>query len=234
VKSDSGFDLFLGFARSRGLQLDPVSVEMLKEYVSSLLSWNTRINLISRTTDASDVWVAHILHSISPLFFVDIPADSRLLDIGSGGGLPGIPLAIVRRDMDVTLMDSIRKKTAALENMVHELGLPNVTVVTGRAEDQESSPILSSQFDVITARAVAPLPDLIRWSLPFARHPGVSDGPGSKYQTPFLIALKGGSLEEEIEVARVKWKGAAISIEEMYLEGLEEKRLVVVEFFRHM
>lgn len=235
MKSRSCFDLFIAFARLRGLQLDPMSLEMLKEYTSSLLSWNARVNLVSRSTDADDVWVAHILHSISPLFFVNIPTDSRLLDIGSGGGLPGIPLAIVRRDMDVTLIDSISKKTAALENMVHELGLPNVTVVTGRAEDQRSNPVLSSNFDVITARAVAPLADLIRWAIPFARlRDEAREASDEKFDTPFLIALKGGDLTEEVDKARARWKGHRISLIETKFEGfesagLEEKKIAVVQ-----
>lgn len=238
MKTDSGFNLFLEFTRSQALSVDRVSVELLKEYVARLLSWNQRINLVSRATSTDDIWISHILHSISPLFVVEIPDGSRLLDIGSGGGLPGIPMAIVRRDMDVTLIDSISKKTAALENMVHELGLPNVTVVTGRAEDQSFNPVLSSNFDVITARAVAPLADLIKWAIPFARHRDQSaEVTDEKPSAPFLLAMKGGDLTEEAEQARAKWKGYRITLVDTNFQGLEgagleDKKIFVVELAR--
>lgn len=106
----------------------------------------------------------------------------RIADIGSGAGLPGIPLAIARPDLDITLIEPLLKRSTYLGEVVEELGLTNVTVIRGRAEEQEKT-----LFDAVTSRAVAPLGKLASWSLPLVRPGGA------------MVAMKGASVGEELE-----------------------------------
>lgn len=134
--------------------------ELLRKYAILLEEWNKKINLVSRVASRSDLHT-HILHSLYPFSLISLIGGLRILDIGSGGGLPGIPLAILRPDLTVVLADSIAKKTRALSAMADELALTNVRVVNSRVEDLRKE---GEGFDVALARAVAPLPDLVWWT----------------------------------------------------------------------
>ena len=226
--------------RNNGVHLDAVSRERLSGYVDLLLAWNKKINLVSRK-DEEHIWESHIVHSLSPLFVLEIPSGIRLLDLGSGGGLPGIPLAIVHGGLEVTLLDSIRKKTMAVEEIVRSLGLGGVTVLNGRAEDVCHRLSLKGSFEVVIARAVAPLVDLVRWSYPFLSvrpragfaAERISKGGKTVIDLPYLLALKGGDLEREIQEARLKAGAGKISQLPLVFPGsealgLEEKKAVIV------
>lgn len=110
-----------------------------------------------------------------------MPEGARIADVGSGAGLPGIPLAIARPDLDITLIEPLLKRSTYLGEVKEQLGLDNVTVVRGRAEE-----VPAKGFDIVTSRAVAPLGKLARWSLPLVRKGGE------------MIAMKGESVHEEL------------------------------------
>lgn len=222
--------------RRNGLRLESHQAGILAAYVGLLREWNLKLNLISRK-DVEKVWTSHILHSLSLLFYVDLPEDIELLDLGTGGGLPGIPLAIVRPDLHVTLVDSIRKKTAAVESMVDRLPLGNVTVITSRAEDLLKTE--RRKFDVIVSRAVAPLSDLLKWTRGIydksKRLPVRFKGQGEGFRTPLLLAFKGGEIERELRLSRSSFPAVTMHQVRMNFEGctdvgLVEKRLVIAEF----
>ena len=232
---------FRRIVRANGLPVDESQFVLLGRYVELLLDWNGKINLISRR-DQERVWFAHMLHSVSPWFFVEIGKSLQVLDLGTGGGLPGIPLAILRPDLRLTLLDSIRKKTDAVRQMVGALGLENVDVVVGRAEEVGREKEHSHRYDLVVSRAVARLSDLARWSEPFLKAGPVSralqsdDTPGIstsriRIDGPSLLTLKGGDLEGEIREAVVK--GARVRVVPLVFPGgeqiaLEEKRLLIV------
>lgn len=109
-----------------------LQLEQLNQYVQLLLDWNKKINLISRK-DEENIWTYHILHSISPLFKIKMMEGSRIVDIGSGGGLPGIPLKILRPDISLLCLDATRKKTNSISQMVDELKLESVHVLWGES-----------------------------------------------------------------------------------------------------
>lgn len=227
--------------RTNGVPLEDHHLQQLRRYVALLLDWNSRVNLISRR-DEENVWWSHILHSLSILFFLQPPAGMRVVDIGTGGGLPGIPLAILRNDLRFVLLDSIRKKTAAVQNIVDQLVLPNVRVETGRAEEIGNQNDMACAFDIVVARAVAPLEDLVRWSKRLMRGTAGAGIPhrmatpdGRPLRSPLLVALKGGDLSEEVRRAQEKVRNAVISSNILAFPGsdelgLEDKRLVTVEF----
>lgn len=214
---------------------------MLVSYVDLLREWNAKVNLVSRR-DEESIWGSHILHSLAPWFLLEFPDSSHVLDLGSGGGLPGIPLAVMRPDVRVTLLDSIRKKTVALEDMVRRLGLTNVTVVNARAEDASREARHAGKFTAVVARAVAPLADLVRWSRPFlARRSAKTEvnlllaSSRRVIDRPCLIALKGGNLEEEIRTASLKTGERRLEVLDLVFEGSHElaeagKKAVLVWF----
>lgn len=216
-----------------GLLLSDGQCEALEMYAGLLLEWNTKVNLISRR-DEGNVWNGHILHSLSPLFHIGLPDDLHLLDLGSGGGLPGIPLAIARPGWRVTLMDSIRKKCAAVEEISARLGLDRVSVVTGRAEDEEIVRRFGRGYDIVAARGVAPLVDLVRWSRPYVR-PGAGKVTAAGVHTtlPVLLAYKGGDLALELKAMKVKGGCEPAAVVPLVFKGeddglLQDKKLVLV------
>jgi len=223
-------------ARHNGLPLNDQQTSLLGDYVALLREWNVRINLVSRR-DEEHIWTAHILHSLSLLFHLGIPGSTRLLDMGSGGGLPGIPLAIARPDMTVVLLDSIAKKMRAVEDIIRRLNLGNASVICARAEDAARRPDCAGAFDCVVARAVGPLTDLIRWSRPLVRRrAGFKACIGDdrrQLDFPVLLCLKGGDLGGELRQASVKAGAKTMEIMDIVFRGgpvpgLEEKKIIVV------
>lgn len=228
--------------RQNAFSIDSDQIMQMVSYVEMLVEWNRKINLVSRR-DVGNIWFSHILHSIAPWFFLEPPHQAKIVDLGTGGGLPGIPLAIVRPDIHLVLLDSIRKKTAAVEDMVKRLGLSDVEVLTGRAEDLARKGQPSRTFDIVLARAVAPLVDLVHWSLPLLRREegkgrpaGVAAArPGNRFllRVPCLVALKGGDLDTEILRARQQVPASAVETLDLVFDGsdrlgLVDKKVVVV------
>jgi 16S rRNA (guanine527-N7)-methyltransferase len=126
------------------------------------------------------LWERHILNCA--VVAEAVPQGAQVCDIGSGAGLPGIPIALARPDLRVTLVEPLLRRTTFLEEVVADLGLENVEVVRGRAEELHGT----RTFDVVTSRAVAPLPKLLRWSVPLTRPGGL------------VLAMKGSTAAEEV------------------------------------
>jgi 16S rRNA (guanine527-N7)-methyltransferase len=150
--------------------------------------WNSKINVISRK-DLDSLYEKHVLHSLTIAAAFEFPAGSTIVDLGTGGGFPGIPLAIFFPEVKFLLIDSIGKKIKVVDAVAEGLGLKNVTTRHCRIED-----VKDKKFDFVVSRAVAPLKDLWRWSKPLLKKPV----PNSDKQQPGLICLKGGDLTAEI------------------------------------
>lgn len=148
--------------------------------------WNERINVISRK-DIDMLYEKHVLHSLALAALFEFAPTSRILDLGTGGGFPGIPLAILMPDVHFHLVDSIGKKIKVVAAVAEALELHNISWSNQRAET-----LPPNSFDFVVSRAVAPLKDLIRWSRPLVRKGIQGDFRHG------LICLKGGDLSEEI------------------------------------
>lgn len=160
---------------------------LLDQYVELLIHFNKRINLISRNT-TSEVWKSHIEHCLN-LSKRSFPPGSRVVDWGTGGGLPGIPLAICFPEVQFIAVDSVGKKIQAVRAMVRKLGLLNLEAWQGRAE------VWPGQLEYSVSRAAAPLADLWSWH---RRAAVASTSYGEGDWSPGLICLKGGDLSQEI------------------------------------
>jgi 16S rRNA (guanine527-N7)-methyltransferase len=228
---------FSNICRKNGLSLTGNQLVLLEQYVALLLEWNKKINLVSRK-DEDRIWPNHILHCVSILFKLGFHPEEHILDLGTGGGLPGIPLKILLPNSRFVLIDATRKKASATQDMIDRLGLVDIQALWGRAEDLAKDQNLVSRFGYIVARAVAPLKDIIKWSSPFAqrgiRKESGSSGPNALVQPPAIILLKGGDLEEEIEEAKRKLLIRKIEVINLVFQGSEEisnadKKIVVVK-----
>jgi len=156
--------------------------------------WNSKINVISRK-DIESLYEKHVLHSLSIAAAFPFPDGLEIVDIGTGGGFPGVPLSIFYPNVQFHLVDSIGKKLKVIEAVKEALGLDNLTTQHTRAED-----IRGRKFDFAVSRAVAPLSDLLRWSRPLIRKGQfkVQDGDDETIYRSGLICLKGGDLAQEI------------------------------------
>ena len=189
-----------------GLDLSADQTEKLLDYLALLAKWNSVYNLTS-VRDPMQMLTLHVLDSLAA-----VPAFAQaknVLDVGAGGGLPGMVLAIARPDVKVSMIDTVHKKTAFLNQVKAELELTNVTVYTKRVEQLE----VKTKFDVITSRAFADLSDFVNWS-------GHLLDDGGQF-----IALKGTAPAEERERLPEPWK--VQKLEPLQVPGLEAERHLV-------
>lgn len=190
-----------------------------EQYMARFLEENTKINLISKNEEKF-LWEKHVYDSLSlELFFNKTgitPEGKTLLDIGTGGGFPAVPLAIKYPELKVTALDSIRKKLTAIENITRDMGISNLETMCERAEN------LTGKYDFITSRAVATLDKISAYALPLLKKGG------------YFIAYKSKKVQEEIDDAKSTIKrlgGEIIDIIEyrLPLEEIYERNLVIIK-----
>ena len=172
----------------------PKQKEQLEALLPLYKEWNEKINVISRK-DIDNFYLHHVLHSLSIATHFEFEKGSTIMDLGCGGGFPGIPLAMFFPDTHFHMADSINKKLNVVKEISNAIGLQNITVQHTRAEE-----IKNRKFDTVISRAVAPLKDLWRWSKPLIKkvksdNENVPNG---------LICLKGGDLTLEIQESGCK------------------------------
>lgn len=166
----------------------PQQIEQFDSLKDLYTEWNQKINVISRK-DMDHFYEHHVLHSLSIATQFDFPNGYEIMDLGAGGGFPGIPLAIFFPEVQFHLVDSINKKLKVVQAIAEAIDLKNVTVQHLRAEE-----IKNRQFDLVVSRAVAPLKELWHWSKPLLKKKPI-DQPK---KLTGLICLKGGDLKKEI------------------------------------
>lgn len=172
------------FCAAAGVEIDTAAFARLERLAAALLAANQRLNLV-HVADEAELWRRHILDSLMPLRWLKLDKPKSVLDLGTGGGLPGLPLACVAEQWWVTLLDSVGKKARAVEEIAAAAGLTNARVVCTRAEQLAHDPQHRERYDFVFARAVARLPVLVEWAAGFLRSnreawlykagPGVAD-----------------------------------------------------------
>lgn len=176
-------------ARAMGIDMSPAQAEMLREYHALITKANSEINLTRVSDDFDEAVDRNYLDSISPVGLKLFAPASKLADVGSGAGFPGIPLSIMLPEVEITLIDALGKRVKFLNEVIACLGL-NARAVHARAEEAGRSAELRENFDVVTARAVAPVNILCEYALPLVKTGG------------FMLAYKGPAWQSELEAAQ--------------------------------
>ena len=198
------------------MDIDNVSAEKFAVYMELLREWNEKINLTA-ITDEEGILVKHFLDSCSISEFVD--NNSKIIDVGTGAGFPGLPLKIVNDTLNLTLVDSLNKRINFLNEVKNKLGLKNVETVHGRAEDVGIDNKYREKYDFAVSRAVAELRILVEYLLPLVKVGGK------------VIAMKGPNIDEEVENSKkaVKLLGGEIErIESFRLGNTDNERTVII------
>ncbi|OGO02676.1 MAG: hypothetical protein A2Y91_02870 [Chloroflexi bacterium RBG_13_54_8] len=210
-------------ARQLGLVLTPQQMQQFQLYYEELIEWNNRINLTA-ITDYEEVQLKHFLDSLTLVPVIQRITHAEggltLLDVGTGAGMPGLPLRIALPEVKVTLMDSVAKKTAFLQHLIDKLCLDYVNILTGRAEEMAHRPDYREKFDIVVSRAVTKLPTVVELTLPFCRVGGIA------------IAQKKGDIEEELSNAAKAMDilgGKTREIIKIALQLLEPRLIIVME-----
>lgn len=191
-------------------------VKKFYNYMLSLLEWNKKINLTA-ITEPNDVILKHFVDSFTIHDY--IKKDAKMIDVGTGAGFPGVPLAILRDDIRVTLIDSLQKRINFLNEVITTLGLQNVEAIHTRAEDLAQNEEYREKYDVVTSRAVANMSTLLEYMLPFNRVEGV------------CVCMKGSNVDEELNAAEKAARvlgGRLEKREEFYLSNQDNKRNIII------
>lgn len=200
-----------------GLPCNELQLEQFTLFYNRLIETNKVMNLTA-ITDPHEVAVKHIVDSLScydPKYF---RSGAKIIDLGTGAGFPGIPLAIYDPSLQITLFDSLQKRLTFLEKVSAELQLKNVSYLHGRAEDLAHKKEYREGFDICVSRAVARLPVLLEWALPYVQPQG------------YFISLKGAQYEDELREstrALQLLKGEIQEVRPVKLPGLEDKRAIL-------
>ena len=200
-----------------GIPLTAEQIGQFSVYHEMLLDWNTRMNLTALTAP-EDVAVKHIIDSLTAYDATLFDGARTLIDVGTGAGLPGIPLAVYAPHLTVTLLDSLNKRVRFLTEVTAAMGLQNVRCIHARAEEAARTAEHRAAYDIAVSRAVARLPVLLEYTLPFVRVGGT------------LLALKGRAYAEEQKEARRAAEvlgGGRITARPVHLPGLDDVRAIL-------
>ena len=212
------YDLMSKSAEDVGLQLSKEQYEQFKIYMKLLQEWNEKINLTAIVED-EEIIKKHFIDSMKAFKRDEFKKANTLIDVGTGAGFPGLPIAIMNGDLSVTLLDSLNKRINFLNTVISQLGLTNVTTIHSRAEDGARNKDLREKFDIATSRAVANMSVLSEFCLPYVKIGGS------------FIALKGPAVDQEIKesINAIKLLGGeCINVCEVSIEGTELRHNLVV------
>ena len=197
------------------INLNDEQIKKFYKYINLLLEWNEKINLTA-ITDYEEIIIKHIVDSLTINKYIKEKAS--VIDVGTGAGFPGMPIAIIRNDLDVSLLDSLNKRILFLEEVKKDLNLNNVKCVHSRAEEFGNDINYREKYDVATSRAVARLNVLVEYLIPFVKVGGI------------CICMKGPNCEEEIEEAKgaIKKLGGKIEKVEKFNLNEENERTIII------
>ena len=196
-----------------GVVLSKPMLESLERYKEILIDWNQKINLTA-IEEPSDIDIKHFADSLTILQYLP-KKPLKMIDVGSGAGFPGIPVKIVRNDIEMTLLETVGKKVNFMNEVITKLGLNDINAIHARAEDLANNPDYREKFDVAVGRALASLPTLIEYCLPFVKIGGI------------FIAMKGSNVDQELGDSKT-----ALSILGGTIEGVNHFNLPTTDMQR--
>lgn len=203
-------------AEEINIKLSQIQVERFYCYMKQLISWNQKINLTA-ITEESEIIEKHFIDSLTINKYID--KDAKLIDVGTGAGFPGVPIKIVRDDIEITLLDALNKRLNFLNEIINENKLEGINTVHYRAEEAGKIKDYREKFDIATSRAVAQLNILTEYLLPFVKIGGK------------CICMKGSNIKEELERSKksIEILGGRIeAVDEFYLPNSDISRSIIV------
>ncbi len=201
-----------------GVELDGEALDRFDIYARLLVEWNEKINLTA-ITEPDEIVIKHFVDSLSVFSAIEIPEGSKVIDVGTGAGFPGVAMLIARPDLEITLMDSTNKKLNVVRDILENIGL-EANVVHKRAEEAGQSKDFRESYDFATARAVSNLRDLSEFCLPFVKVGGT------------FISMKSAKADEEIEEGKkaISVLGGRIREKKTFnLEDAGERTVILIE-----
>lgn len=205
-------------AKEIGVKMTAAQAEQFGQYLSLLLEWNEKMNLTA-ITDPEEIVEKHFVDSLTLLSHCKLKPGAKLIDVGTGAGFPGVPLKILRPDIELTLLDGLNKRLTFLKEVCGALGI-SAQFVHKRAEEAGLNPQMRERYDVVTARAVAPLNVLCEYCLPLAKMKG------------FFLAMKGPGAAEELALAQHALDtlgGTDVELIELSLPTAGERTIISVQ-----
>ncbi len=200
------------------IMYDEKIIDNLLEYKDLLLEWNEKINLTTVTKD-EDIFVKHFFDSATCITTGLIKGDSKVIDVGTGAGFPGVVLKILNKKMNITLLDSLKKRTLYLNDLVSKLDLKDVKIIHGRAEEMANKKGYREEYQIALSRAVASLNVLLEYCLPFVKVGG------------FFLCQKGPKYESELKEGEKALKvlgGEIVDIKEYLLPNSDIKHYILI------
>lgn len=211
------YELLKNEAQKIGIELDTYGLDRFDSYAERLVRWNSHVNLTA-ITEPEDIVIKHFADSLYPLKYIHMTAGQKVVDVGSGGGFPGLPMLIVNPAIEVNFVDSVGKKLAFVKDVLRNSGLFG-TVTHKRAEEIGKDSEYREQYDYAVARAVAPLNILCEYCLPLVRVGGL------------FVSLKGSSGKDELRQAEKAIKtlgGELAKFEEYSLSNGDGRSLIII------
>ncbi len=207
-------EIFVNYLKELNIEITPEKLEQLNKYYNLLIEWNEKINLTS-ITKKEDVYLKHFYDSLTLNKSIDLNSVSTLCDIGTGAGFPGLVLKIIFPHLKITLLDSLNKRTEFLKLVITELNLTDIEVINSRAEEYKNREF----FDIVTARAVAPLNILLELATPISKK--------------YVILMK-ANCEEELKNTKNLYKELSLELEskEEFLLPFENSKRTIIRYLK--
>ena len=212
------FDIMNKASNNEGLQFNEKKYEQFMQYKDLIKEWNEKVNLTAIKED-EEIVKKHFIDSMKVFKFNELKNAKNVIDIGTGGGFPGIPMKIIKPEINIVLLDSLNKRINFLNEVIRELGLENIKAIHGRAEDYAQEVQYREKFDVAVSRAVANLTVLSEFCIPYVKVGG------------YFVAMKGPAVEEEIKQSQnaIRMLGGRIEhIEKVEIEDSDLNHNLVI------
>lgn len=213
---------FKSFLEKIEIELDEKQIEQFYDYMQLLLKWNEKINLTA-ITQPQEIIIKHFVDSLTISKY--IKENTKIIDVGTGAGFPGIPLKIYRNDIEVILLDSLNKRINFLNDVINKMGLDKISAIHGRAEEFGHNKEYREKFDIATSRAVANMATLSEYLIPFVKVNGM------------VVAMKGSDVKQEIDESKRAINvlgGKIFGVEEFNLPDTDIRRnVILIEKAKH-